>query len=102
VWWNTPLIPAFRGQRQEDFWVPGQLRLHRATLSWGERQRQRQTERDRERKTETERQRQRETERKKEREKKIYIYSPGSFQTFPFEISEINEASPATVASRCA
>jgi hypothetical protein len=42
-WWHTPLIPAFRRQRQEDFWVrgqpwstewvPGQPGLHRETLS---------------------------------------------------------------------
>jgi hypothetical protein len=24
VWWRTPLIPALRRQRQEDFWVRGQ------------------------------------------------------------------------------
>jgi hypothetical protein len=24
VWWRTPLIPAFRRQRQADFWVRGQ------------------------------------------------------------------------------
>jgi len=42
-----------------------------------------------------------ERRRKERRRKEIYIYSHGTFWTFSLETTEINEASPAMVASRC-